>query len=256
MPADTPKVAVIIVTYDSRQEIGACLDALAPDFEGAATVTVVDNQSTDGTAGFVRQRWPLVRVIEAGGNLGFSRANNIGIAATRSEYVLLLNPDTIATPEAIARLVSALDSQPDAGIAGPRLLDEHRQPELSFGPPISPWGELTQKLRMALYARRVPMAIRARELGMSLSELRAATLAATGLTPVQLLIDSRLARAQSLLVETDLEVGAIARQVGFEDPSYFTRQFVQRLGRTPSMFRDEQRRMPMSAGLQPEQVLR
>lgn len=160
MPADTPKVAVIIVTYDSRQEIGACLDALAPDFEGAATVTVVDNQSTDGTAGFVRQRWPLVRVIEAGGNLGFSRANNIGIAATRSEYVLLLNPDTIATPEAIARLVSALDSQPDAAIAGPRLLDEHRQPELSFGPPISPWGELTQKLRMALYARRVPMAVR------------------------------------------------------------------------------------------------
>lgn len=170
MPADTPKVAIIIVTYDSRQEIGACLDALRPGHAGAATVTVVDNQSPDRTAEFVRQRWPMVQVIEAGGNLGFSRANNIGIAATRSEYVLLLNPDTIATPDAIARLVRALDSQPDAAIAGPRLLDEHRQPELSFGPPISPWGELTQKLRMTLYARRVPMAVqyverRSREAG-------------------------------------------------------------------------------------------
>lgn len=105
-------------------------------------------------------------------------------------------------------------------------------------------------------ARRVPMATRARELGMSLGELRAATLAATGLTPVQLLIDARLARAQSLLVETDLEVGAIARQVGFDDPSYFTRQFSRRLGRSPSMFRDEQRRMPMLDGMQPEQILR
>lgn len=160
MPADIPTVAIIIVSYDSRQEIGACLDALADRIDRGTTVTVVDNASPDGTAEFVRQRWPSVQVIDAGGNLGFSRANNVGIAATMSEYVLLLNPDTIATPAAIARLVSALDSQPDTAIAGPRLLDEHRQPELSFGPPISPWGELTQKLRMSLYARRVPMAVR------------------------------------------------------------------------------------------------
>ncbi|MCM3778500.1 helix-turn-helix transcriptional regulator [Microbacterium hydrocarbonoxydans] len=105
-------------------------------------------------------------------------------------------------------------------------------------------------------ARQIPMETRARELGLSVGQLRAAAVAATGHTPLQLLIDSRLARAQSLLVETDLEVGAIARQVGFEDPSYFSRQFTQRLGRSPSMFRDEQRRMPISAGLQPEQVLR
>lgn len=160
MPADIPTVAIIIVAYDSRQEIGACLDALADRIDRGTTVTVVDNASPDGTAEFVRHRWPSVQVIGAGGNLGFSRANNVGIAATMSEYVLLLNPDAIATPAAIARLVSALDSQPDAAIAGPRLLDEHRQPELSFGPPISPWGELTQKLRMSLYARRVPMAVR------------------------------------------------------------------------------------------------
>ena len=93
-------------------------------------------------------------------------------------------------------------------------------------------------------ARPISMETRAHELGMGISQLRAATVSATGLTPLQLLIESRLARAQSLLVETDLEVSVIAQQVGFEDPSYFSRQFTQRLGSSPSLFRRGQRRMP------------
>lgn len=92
--------------------------------------------------------------------------------------------------------------------------------------------------------RQVSMETRANELGMSVPQLRSATVTATGLTPLQLLIESRLARAQSLLVETDLEVSIIAQQVGFDDPSYFSRQFTQRLGSSPSRFRREQRRMP------------
>lgn len=92
--------------------------------------------------------------------------------------------------------------------------------------------------------RQVSMETRANELGMSVPQLRSATVSATGLTPLQLLIESRLARAQSLLVETDLEVSIIAQQVGFDDPSYFSRQFTQRLGSSPSRFRREQRRMP------------
>lgn len=92
--------------------------------------------------------------------------------------------------------------------------------------------------------RQISMEMRAHELGMGLAQLRAATVAATGLTPLQLLIEARLARAQSLLVETDLEVSMIAQQVGFDDPSYFSRQFTQRRGSSPSLFRREQRRMP------------
>ena len=92
--------------------------------------------------------------------------------------------------------------------------------------------------------RQISMETRAHELGMGVSQLRSATVAATGLTPLQLLIESRLARAQSLLVETDLEVSVIAQQVGFDDPSYFSRQFTQRRGSSPSLFRREQRRMP------------
>lgn len=92
--------------------------------------------------------------------------------------------------------------------------------------------------------RRISMETRANELGMGVSQLRTATVAATGLTPLQLLIEARLARAQSMLVESDLEVNVIAQQVGFDDPSYFSRQFTQRRGSSPSMFRKEQRRIP------------
>ena len=92
--------------------------------------------------------------------------------------------------------------------------------------------------------RRMSMQMRARELGVTLAQLRAATVSTTRLTPLQLLIESRLVRAQSLLVETDLEVNDIAQQVGFDDPAYFSRQFSQRLGRSPSIFRREQSRMP------------
>ncbi|GAB3393309.1 helix-turn-helix domain-containing protein [Humibacter soli] len=93
-------------------------------------------------------------------------------------------------------------------------------------------------------SRAMPMGQRARMLGMSVAELRKSTIESTGLTPLQLLIEARITRAQSLLAETDLEVNAIAARVGFTDPAYFTRQFARRRGISPSGFRQAQRRIP------------
>lgn len=156
-----PTIAVIIVTYNSRDEIGPCLESLvghtAP-FE--ASFTVVDNQSTDGTVAAVRQQWPMVQVIEVGANVGFARANNLGIRATESEYVVVLNPDTVAPPGALQTLVRGLAAHPEAAIAGPRLLNERGFPEISWGPPIGPRGEFTQKLLSGLYHRKVRRVVR------------------------------------------------------------------------------------------------
>lgn len=86
MPADPPDLAVIVVTYNSGAEIGDCLESVVGRTAPYdAQVVVVDNRSTDGAPALVRTRWPAVRVIDAGGNLGFARANNLGIAATASE---------------------------------------------------------------------------------------------------------------------------------------------------------------------------
>ena len=154
-------LAIIIVTYNSRQEIDACLESLVGHTAPfPTTITVVDNQSPDGTAAHVREKWPSVTVIDAGANVGFSKANNLGIRATDSEYVLLMTPDTVAPPGAIQTLVRGLAAHPEAAIAGARLLGPTGFPELSWGPPIGPWNELKQKVFSALYHRKVRRIVR------------------------------------------------------------------------------------------------
>jgi hypothetical protein len=151
-----PRLSIVIVTYNSRNEIDACLASLTQarpvvDHE----IVVVDNASPDGTATAVRERWPSVRVLDAGGNVGFARANNAGIRATSGELILLLNPDTVAPPGAVDTLVARLDARPDAAVAGPRLVDGHGRAELSFGRMISPLAELRQKVLVVGHDRGV-----------------------------------------------------------------------------------------------------
>jgi GT2 family glycosyltransferase len=149
------------VTYNVRDEIVGCLQSVVGHTDPFPTeIVVVDNGSHDGTVEAVRSRWPAVRVIEAGENLGFARANNVGIRSTPSEFVLLLNPDTVIPPAAIPTLVRALAVHPEAAAAGPRLIDGDGFPELSFGWTMGPFGELRQKILGGLYRRRVQRVVR------------------------------------------------------------------------------------------------
>lgn len=154
-------LAIIVVTYNSATEIGACLDSLVGHTAPfPTTITVVDNASPDGTAQLVRDRWPSVQVIESPTNVGFSRANNLGIRATSGDYVLLMNPDTVAPPGAVQTLVRGLAAHPAAAIAGARLLSDRGFPELSWGDPIGPWNELKRKVFSILYYRKVRRIVR------------------------------------------------------------------------------------------------
>ena len=153
-----PRLTIVIVTFNSAAEIGTCLDSIpAAAPETAHEVVVVDNASADGTLALVRERWPHVRVVEAGANLGFARANNLGIRATASELVLLLNPDTMAAEGSLDRLVAVLDAQPRVAVAGPRLIDEGGRAELSYGAMIGPLAEWRQKLLTRGHARGWPV---------------------------------------------------------------------------------------------------
>ena len=142
-----PRLSIIIVTYNSMGHIDECLRSLvenrpAVDHE----IVVVDNASTDGTAAATRARWNGVRVIDAGANLGFARANNLGIQQTFGELILLLNPDTSIPARAVDMLVGALETRPDVAIAGPRLVNADGHAELSFGRMMSPLAEMRQKV--------------------------------------------------------------------------------------------------------------
>jgi GT2 family glycosyltransferase len=118
-----PSVTVVIVSYNSRAVIpDAIASAKASRDAGlVAECLVVDNQSADGTVEFVRRHHPWCTVIENEENLGFGRANNIGIGRARTRYVLLLNPDAALDRAGLDRLVSLLDTRPHAGAAAPAI---------------------------------------------------------------------------------------------------------------------------------------
>jgi GT2 family glycosyltransferase len=114
-------VAVVIVTWNSARFLRDCLGSLRALRRPPAELVVIDNGSADGSAGIVRAEFPKATVVECGSNLGFCRANNLGIARTRSPFVLVLNPDTRLEADFLERLLPAFDD-PRVGMAAGKLL--------------------------------------------------------------------------------------------------------------------------------------
>ena len=147
MTTAAPRVAIVIVTYNSARDIDRALRSLAESPPATPhEILVVDNASADDTVTRVHASWPGVRLIASPSNLGFAAANNRGIRESSSELVLLLNPDTSVPRGAIDRLVAHLDARPDVAIVGPRIVDGEGRAELSFGSMIAPLTELRQKV--------------------------------------------------------------------------------------------------------------
>lgn len=149
----TTRLSIVIVNFNGRGHLEACLRSLAEHPPSVSSeIVVVDNASTDGSAAVVAG-FPAARLLPLPVNVGFSAGNNAGIRATAGDLVLLLNNDTVVGPGALDRLVERLEADGAAGVAGPRLVDGAGRAELSFGPMISPLGELRQKVLVALQAR-------------------------------------------------------------------------------------------------------
>jgi hypothetical protein len=118
------KLSIIIVSWNVTNDLLNCLASLdACPVCADAEIIVVDNASTDGTPDAIKNAYPGVRLVENPENMGFARANNIGMDTSRGDYVLLLNPDTIAAPGAVDTLVRFLDDNPDVGAVGPKILN-------------------------------------------------------------------------------------------------------------------------------------
>jgi len=110
-----PLVSVVIVTWNGRQYLDACLSAVAAQ-GGVSTETVlVDNASTDGTVAYVRERFPWVRVVALTENRGFAGGNNVGVREARGRFVALLNNDTVPEPGWLQTLVDGVNEE--AGFA-------------------------------------------------------------------------------------------------------------------------------------------
>jgi len=115
-------LSAIVVTYNSRDHVAGCLAALESARGGLAMETVVvDNASADGTPALVRERFPAARVVETGDNLGYARAVNRGVRESAGEFVLVLNPDCVVGPGALAALHAWMRAHPRCAIAAPRI---------------------------------------------------------------------------------------------------------------------------------------
>jgi len=127
-------LSVIIVSWNTKKILRDCLASLAAATEGLTVeVFVVDNGSADGSAEMVRSQFPHYRLSESGGNLGFSRANNLALKEVTGRAILLLNPDTVCPPGSLTRLCEFMQRTVDAGIAGPTLVDEAFRPVHTYG---------------------------------------------------------------------------------------------------------------------------
>jgi GT2 family glycosyltransferase/glycosyltransferase involved in cell wall biosynthesis len=128
----TPLLSVVVVTLNSRAMTLRCLKATAEATAGLATeVWLVDNGSLDGTPVAVARDFPSVKVIRNDRNLGFAAANNQALRQACGRYWLLLNTDTLLTPEALQVMVRYLDGNPRAAMVGPQLTDERGRPQNS-----------------------------------------------------------------------------------------------------------------------------
>ena len=121
-PSAAARVAVVIVNYQSYEDLQDCLVSLgAPD--PAIEICVVDHASKREAADGLEQAFPQVHLLRQQSNDGFAAGVNRGARESPGDYVLLLNPDCVASPDTCRRLADWMDAHPRVGAAGPRILN-------------------------------------------------------------------------------------------------------------------------------------
>jgi GT2 family glycosyltransferase len=129
------KLSIIILCWNDLKVFANCLQSIyAMTHKTEFEVIVSDNGSSDGSVEFIRKNYPQVRVIENGRNLRFAKANNVGIRASRGEYVLILNPDTIVHESTLDTMVRFADEHPESGAVGCKVLNSDGSSQESARP--------------------------------------------------------------------------------------------------------------------------
>jgi len=116
------QISVIIVNWNRKELLNACLDSLVAQSFKNFEIIVVDNGSTDGSNEMIREKFRQVRLIELGKNTGFCYANNVGIKESKSKYIALLNNDTEVEADWLSELVETLDSNSKYSFASSKMI--------------------------------------------------------------------------------------------------------------------------------------
>ncbi len=130
-----PDLSIVIVNWNTREMLRDCLTRVREGLRGiTAEVIVVDNASSDGSAGMVADAFPEVTLIRNAENRGFAAANNQAFDLARGRHILLLNSDTLVHGTVLADSVGYLDAHPKAGAMGCRVLNTDGSVQLTCKP--------------------------------------------------------------------------------------------------------------------------
>ena len=144
-------LSVVVVNWNSCEELRACLGSVISQSERAQPeIIVVDNASDDDSLGMLRRDFPPVMVVKNEENLGFARAVNQGLRLSKSRHVVLLNPDSVVLDQALDQMVGFLDSHPCVGAVGPRIICSNGEPDYAHSPKRFPtlWDDLLKIARI------------------------------------------------------------------------------------------------------------
>lgn len=126
------KLTVVIVNWNTKELLKTCLSSVLENgSEAVGKVIVVDNDSSDGSPEMVSREFPAIHLIKNAQNLGFSHGCNQGIKESKTDYVAILNSDTVIFPKALGLLAGFMDKNEKTGALGPKLLNEDGSVQLS-----------------------------------------------------------------------------------------------------------------------------
>lgn len=124
--------SIIIVTWNVEDIIEECLDSYLYFEKGNNEVIIVDNNSMDNTCKIIKEKYKNVKLIELKENIGFSKANNVGLKHSNGEYIFFLNPDVIFIQEIIENMRKKLIENDNIGIISPKLLNVDKTLQISY----------------------------------------------------------------------------------------------------------------------------
>jgi len=147
MDEAAPDLSIILVSWNTRELTRSCIESIHKNAGGVSCeIVAVDNASRDGTADMIEREFREVALIRNDENAGFAKANNQAIGRCRGRHILLLNTDTLVREGAIEKMVRFLDSHPEAGICGARLVDGAGAPSRAYGAFPTLWRLFAQQL--------------------------------------------------------------------------------------------------------------
>ncbi len=117
------EISIVIVTWNGKVIVAECLESLDHYRDDPSVqVIVADNASTDGTPEMIRRQYPHVTLIQNDSNLGFSKANNIGIKLCTGRYIALINSDVRVPDGCLEKMMDYMQAHPDIGMVGPKMI--------------------------------------------------------------------------------------------------------------------------------------